>query len=61
MRISLGMEGGAKENFELALETDNVNTHASCWLAKMRFKYHAPGACKAMLVNVTSSDASALC
>lgn len=55
------MEGGAKENFELALETDNVNTHASCWLAKMRFKYHAPGACKAMLVNVTSSDASALC
>ncbi|VAI45242.1 unnamed protein product [Triticum turgidum subsp. durum] len=39
---------GAKENFELALEIDNMNTHARCWLAKMHFKYHVPGACKAI-------------
>uniref|UniRef100_A0ACD5ZPL2 Uncharacterized protein n=1 Tax=Avena sativa TaxID=4498 RepID=A0ACD5ZPL2_AVESA len=39
---------GAKENFELALEIDNMNTHARCWLAKMHFKYHVPGACKAV-------------
>uniref|UniRef100_A0A0D9YNX5 Uncharacterized protein n=1 Tax=Oryza glumipatula TaxID=40148 RepID=A0A0D9YNX5_9ORYZ len=35
---------GAKENFELALEIDNMNTHARLWLAKMHFKYHVPGA-----------------
>ncbi|KAL5207047.1 hypothetical protein ABZP36_031482 [Zizania latifolia] len=39
---------GAKENFELALEIDNMNTHARIWLAKMHFKYHVPGACKAI-------------
>ncbi|XP_042423464.1 uncharacterized protein LOC122011099 [Zingiber officinale] len=39
---------GAKENFELALEIDNMNTHARYWLARMHFKYHVPGACKAM-------------
>lgn len=39
---------GAKENFELALEVDNMNTHARYWLAKMHFKYHVPGACKAI-------------
>ncbi|EEC72701.1 hypothetical protein OsI_06286 [Oryza sativa Indica Group] len=39
---------GAKENFELALEIDNMNTHARLWLAKMHFKYHVPGACKAI-------------
>ncbi|XP_010914884.1 uncharacterized protein [Elaeis guineensis] len=38
----------AKENFELALEVDNMNTHARYWLAKMHFKYHVPGACKAI-------------
>ncbi|KAG6527662.1 hypothetical protein ZIOFF_009788 [Zingiber officinale] len=39
---------GAKENFELALEIDNMNTHARYWLARMHFKYHVPGACKAI-------------
>ncbi|XP_062218516.1 uncharacterized protein LOC133918592 isoform X2 [Phragmites australis] len=39
---------GAKENFELALEIDNMNTHARYWLGKMHFKYHVPGACKAI-------------
>jgi len=39
---------GAKENFELALEIDNDNTHARYWLGKMHFKYHVPGACKAV-------------
>ncbi|KAJ4808760.1 hypothetical protein LUZ62_021326 [Rhynchospora pubera] len=39
---------GAKENFELALEVDNMNTHARYWLARMHFKYHVPGACKAI-------------
>ena len=45
---SFSVSKGAKENFELALEIDNMNTHARCWLAKMHFKYHVPGACKAM-------------
>ena len=39
---------GAKENFELALEADNLNTHARFWLCKLHLKYHVPGACKAM-------------
>ena len=39
---------GAKENFELALEADNLNTHARFWLSKLHLKYHVPGACKAM-------------
>ncbi|XP_078177212.1 binding protein isoform X2 [Carex rostrata] len=39
---------GAKENFELALEVDNMNTHARYWLSRMHFKYHVPGACKAI-------------
>lgn len=38
----------AKENFELALEADNSNTHARYWLAKLHFKYHVPGANKAV-------------
>lgn len=38
----------AKENFELALETDNSNTHARFWLSKLHLKYHVPGACKAI-------------
>ncbi|KAK9932647.1 hypothetical protein M0R45_019873 [Rubus argutus] len=38
----------AKENFELALETDNSNTHARYWLSKLHLKYHVPGACKAI-------------
>lgn len=38
----------AKENFELALEADNSNTHARYWLSKLHLKYHVPGACKAM-------------
>ncbi|CAA6669931.1 unnamed protein product [Spirodela intermedia] len=38
----------AKENFELALEVDNMNTHARYWLSKLHFKYHVPGACKAV-------------
>ncbi|KAL8141624.1 hypothetical protein V2J09_014656 [Rumex salicifolius] len=36
------------ENFELALEIDNSNTHARYWLSKLHLKYHAPGACKAI-------------
>ncbi|MQL82836.1 hypothetical protein Taro_015317 [Colocasia esculenta] len=38
----------AKENFELALEVDNMNTHARYWLSRLHFKYHVPGACKAV-------------
>lgn len=38
----------AKENFELALEADNSNTHARYWLSKLHLKYHVPGACKAV-------------
>nr|XP_004299257.2 PREDICTED: uncharacterized protein LOC101299298 [Fragaria vesca subsp. vesca] len=38
----------AKENFELALETDNSNTHARYWLSRLHLKYHVPGACKAI-------------
>uniref|UniRef100_A0A1D1YLG6 Uncharacterized protein ybeQ n=2 Tax=Anthurium amnicola TaxID=1678845 RepID=A0A1D1YLG6_9ARAE len=38
----------AKENFELALEVDNMNTHARYWLSRIHFKYHVPGACKAV-------------
>lgn len=38
----------AKENFELALEADNSNTHARYWLAKLHMKYHVPGKCVAM-------------
>ncbi|KAL3746839.1 hypothetical protein ACJRO7_015737 [Eucalyptus globulus] len=33
----------AKENFELALEADNSNTHARYWLAKLHLKYHVLG------------------
>ncbi|KAK9706150.1 hypothetical protein RND81_07G107300 [Saponaria officinalis] len=39
---------GAKENFELALEAENSNTHARYMLAKLHLKYHVPGACKAV-------------
>ncbi|KAI3468944.1 hypothetical protein Pfo_025607 [Paulownia fortunei] len=39
----------AKENFELALEADNSNTHARYWLSKLHLKYHHfPGANKAV-------------
>ncbi|KAI4352604.1 hypothetical protein L6164_006840 [Bauhinia variegata] len=38
----------AQENFELALEADNSNTHARYWLAKLHMKYHVPGANKAV-------------
>lgn len=38
----------AKENFELALEADNSNTHARFWLSKLHLKYHVPGASKAI-------------
>lgn len=38
----------AKENFELALEADNLNTHARYWLSRLHLKYHVPGACKAV-------------
>ncbi|KAH7856491.1 hypothetical protein Vadar_001960 [Vaccinium darrowii] len=38
----------AKENFELALEADNSNTHARYWLSRLHLKYHVPGACKAI-------------
>ncbi|XP_031502757.1 uncharacterized protein LOC116265902 [Nymphaea colorata] len=38
----------AKENFELALEADNLNTHARYWLSRLHLKYHVPGACKAI-------------
>ncbi|ONK81029.1 uncharacterized protein A4U43_C01F24480 [Asparagus officinalis] len=55
---------GAKENFELALEVDNMNTHARYWLGRMHFKYHVPGACKlvgaALLVEAANmGDADA--
>ncbi|KAL2319190.1 hypothetical protein Fmac_033066 [Flemingia macrophylla] len=36
----------AKENFELALEADNSNTHARYWLSRLHMKYHVPGANK---------------
>ncbi|PIA46705.1 hypothetical protein AQUCO_01500324v1 [Aquilegia coerulea] len=38
----------AKENFELALEVDNSNTHARYWLGRLHMKYQCPGACKAI-------------
>ncbi|KAK4415623.1 hypothetical protein Salat_2669700 [Sesamum alatum] len=38
----------AKEQFELALEADNSNTHARYWLSKLHLKYHVPGANKAV-------------
>ncbi|XP_027336076.1 uncharacterized protein LOC113849988 [Abrus precatorius] len=38
----------AKENFELALEADNSNTHARYWLSRLHMKYHVPGANKAV-------------
>ncbi|CAJ1940335.1 unnamed protein product [Sphenostylis stenocarpa] len=38
----------AKENFELALEADNKNTHARYWLSTLHVKYHVPGANKAV-------------
>lgn len=55
---------GAKENFELALEVDNMNTHARYWLGRMHFKYHVPGACQmigaALLVEAANmGDADA--
>ncbi|KAE9462724.1 hypothetical protein C3L33_05362, partial [Rhododendron williamsianum] len=40
----------AKENFELALEADNTNTHARYWLSRLHMKYHVPGASKAILL-----------
>ncbi|KAI0491754.1 hypothetical protein KFK09_026014 [Dendrobium nobile] len=54
----------AKDNFELALEVDNMNTHARYWLSRMHFKYHVPGACKligvALLVEAANmGDADA--
>ncbi|KAJ0987909.1 hypothetical protein J5N97_006265 [Dioscorea zingiberensis] len=54
----------AKENFELALEIDNLNTQARYWLGRMHFKYHVPGACKligaALLVEAANmGDADA--
>ncbi|XP_020579517.1 uncharacterized protein LOC110024100 isoform X2 [Phalaenopsis equestris] len=42
----------AKDNFELALEVDNMNTHARYWLSRMHFKYHVPGACKLIGVSL---------
>uniref|UniRef100_A0A0R0ITG4 Binding protein n=1 Tax=Glycine max TaxID=3847 RepID=A0A0R0ITG4_SOYBN len=38
----------AKENFELALEADNTNTHARYWLSRLHMKYPVPGANKAV-------------
>lgn len=38
----------AKQNFELALEVDNMNTQARLWLARLHLKYCVPGACKAV-------------
>ncbi|KAF5190703.1 Binding isoform, partial [Thalictrum thalictroides] len=38
----------AKENFELALEVDNSNTHARYWLGRLHMKYQCPGACKSI-------------
>ncbi|XP_057840799.1 uncharacterized protein LOC131050621 isoform X2 [Cryptomeria japonica] len=38
----------AKQNFELALEVDNLNTQARLWLARLHLKYCVPGACKAV-------------
>eukprot|EP01018_Ginkgo_biloba_P029080 Gb_15542 [translate_table: standard] len=43
---------GAKKNFELALEVDNLNTHARLWLARLHLKYCVPGACKAVAVVI---------
>ncbi|KAF5770115.1 putative tetratricopeptide-like helical domain superfamily [Helianthus annuus] len=37
----------AKDNFEMALEVDNSNTHARYWLSRL-LKYHVPGQCKAI-------------
>ncbi|KAF6154223.1 hypothetical protein GIB67_001119 [Kingdonia uniflora] len=54
----------AKENFELALETDNSNTHARYWLARLHIRYKCPGACPAIgaallveAANMGDSDA----
>uniref|UniRef100_A0A7N0TP74 Binding protein n=1 Tax=Kalanchoe fedtschenkoi TaxID=63787 RepID=A0A7N0TP74_KALFE len=38
----------AKRNFELALETDNSNTHARYWLARLHLKYYVPQRCLAV-------------
>ncbi|KAL5975309.1 hypothetical protein ACLOJK_031988 [Asimina triloba] len=38
----------ARENFELALEADNSNTHARYWLSRLHLKYQLPGACQAV-------------
>ncbi|KAK4265226.1 hypothetical protein QN277_026307 [Acacia crassicarpa] len=38
----------AKDNFELALEADNDNTHARYWLARLHLRYHVPGQNKAI-------------
>ncbi|KAI3722116.1 hypothetical protein L2E82_33144 [Cichorium intybus] len=38
----------AKDNFEMALEVDNSNTHARYWLSRLHLKYHVPGQCKAI-------------
>ncbi|KAK1392998.1 hypothetical protein POM88_012054 [Heracleum sosnowskyi] len=43
-----------KENSELALETDNSNSHARFWLSKLHLKYHVPGACKGVSLNTTT-------
>ncbi|PRQ46424.1 hypothetical protein RchiOBHm_Chr2g0088941 [Rosa chinensis] len=56
-QVNIGLNAGAgvrigelaaKENFELALETDNSNTHARYWLSRLHLKYSVPRACKAM-------------
>ncbi|KAI8570824.1 hypothetical protein RHMOL_Rhmol01G0066900 [Rhododendron molle] len=53
----------AKENFELALEADNTNTHARYWLSRLHMKYHVPGASKAigaaLLVEAADMDQQA--
>ncbi|ONI03726.1 hypothetical protein PRUPE_6G277700 [Prunus persica] len=46
--MELIAKGAAKENFELALDADNSNTHARFWLSKLHLKYHVPGACRAI-------------
>ncbi|KAI3782186.1 hypothetical protein L2E82_12221 [Cichorium intybus] len=54
----------AKDNFEMALEVDNSNTHARYWLSRLDLRYHVPGQCKAieaaLLVEVANmGDAAA--
>lgn len=42
----------AKENFELALEVDNTNTHPRYWLYRLHMKYHVPEANKAVAASL---------